>query len=762
MQVLIDNGDGQGSLDYTGCLQLGPLCTIVRELNKPSLCSLLLFLGANGRKAPVEDARVAVCGTGGVVLFAGTVIAAPGQLPVGEGFSGPAFATLISAVSDEVLLNANVSSVQTTLLGETAQESWTALNALSAVSGLTLALSEQLSGTSRVEVEPGAKWADLAKALGDSTRTAYRVVANNVQVSDFGQVVYSVAAGDPGLLLEAVATNDLRWLASDVTVCGREEPTAYVTEVFAGDGSTTTFSFAEKHFSPVAKQKTSITDLFQGESLNSALWDVSDSAATIALTASGLTCTGGTGRDASATIASVQQIEMGGVITLEGDGIQIGDGSAGSVLGFYTGSVAQANCFAAFAVNSTAGPVSVMPQVNGNSAGAAFQVQSGHLYTFRLRVYVPETERVRQSYAYLGAVGTAMGGGEAVVSGGWLEFEVQDVTSGTPGVPTILFSAAVSAVPPICVAGVLDSGNLSCSVKSFSCTQSAPLWVSIGGSGAVPEPQFLASAVDGGACKITTAGQLTFYPGNIPADGTFIYANYRLSARSIARRVAASGSVPATEMWIGSVTAPIAWSSVDCDNAAAALLNIASNSTAAVKGTYTNEILPGMADIWPGDALEIGPYPQGSVTSGIVREVKFGLLPGGLHRAVRFANDWAESVSIRLSSTVPQDAVLPQQPLNIASALQSLSGLTITAVTGTTVSFNTGPNAPVNGGFEVRRRDDTFGPGADSDLVLRSATGNITIPRLAPVEQYYVRMYDGASPPNYSLHSAAVFINVPL
>jgi hypothetical protein len=73
-----------------------------------------------------------------------------------------------------------------------------------------------------------------------------------------------------------------------------------------------------------------------------------------------------------------------------------------------------------------------------------------------------------------------------------------------------------------------------------------------------------------------------------------------------------------------------------------------------------------------------------------------------------------------------------------------------------------GMTVPSGGGFEVRRRDWSFGPGTDSDLVLRSPVSNFIIPREAAMEQYYVRMYDGSMPPNYSRFSSAIFVNVPL
>jgi hypothetical protein len=69
---------------------------------------------------------------------------------------------------------------------------------------------------------------------------------------------------------------------------------------------------------------------------------------------------------------------------------------------------------------------------------------------------------------------------------------------------------------------------------------------------------------------------------------------------------------------------------------------------------------------------------------------------------------------------------------------------------------------PAGGGFEVRRRDGNFGPGVDQDLVLRSPVRSFSIPREGQVEHYYVRMYDGSTPPLYSRFSSAVFTDLPV
>ncbi len=88
--------------------------------------------------------------------------------------------------------------------------------------------------------------------------------------------------------------------------------------------------------------------------------------------------------------------------------------------------------------------------------------------------------------------------------------------------------------------------------------------------------------------------------------------------------------------------------------------------------------------------------------------------------------------------------------------------LAVTSVTSSQINVSANVTPPTGGGFEVRRRDWSFGPGTNSDLVLRSPVPNFIIPREAVMEQYYIRMYDGSTPPNYSRFSAAVFVNLPL
>ena len=56
--------------------------------------------------------------------------------------------------------------------------------------------------------------------------------------------------GDGSMQVSALQIAAVKELANDVTVTGEMEPTAYVTEMFAGDGTTAVFQLAEPPFRP--------------------------------------------------------------------------------------------------------------------------------------------------------------------------------------------------------------------------------------------------------------------------------------------------------------------------------------------------------------------------------------------------------------------------------------------------------------------------------------------------------------------------------
>jgi hypothetical protein len=128
--------------------------------------------------------------------------------------------------------------------------------------------------------------------------------------------------------------------------------------------------------------------------------------------------------------------------------------------------------------------------------------------------------------------------------------------------------------------------------------------------------------------------------------------------------------------------------------------------------------------------------------------------------AIAFANDWAEDLAIKTSLTVPEDTWLPA-PI-APNVLANLTSMTVTTLNGSTVGISTGITPPSGGGFEIRTRDSAFMPGEDPGLVARASLPNLTFARESANDRFYIRMYDGSTPPNYSEFSTALFINLPL
>jgi hypothetical protein len=275
-------------------------------------------------------------------------------------------------------------------------------------------------------------------------------------------------------------------------------------------------------------------------------------------------------------------------------------------------------------------------------------------------------------------------------------------------------------------------------------------------------------AGEGVDCKISTAGKVTFFAGRVPVAGELVTVTYRMQQRAVARledaasvALEAAGGVPGTAQWLGKVLKPPARSSLDCENAALAVLSFSASRAAAAAGTY-EAVNP--ADVWPGDVLALSSGDE--TISVIVRRVEIvnGMTcPEMLTYRMAFANDWAEGLGLTLSEAIAVDALLPQTALSApGSVLANLQQLQVVSATGTALQVDAGTAPPAGGGFEVRRRDGDFGPGVDQDLVLRSPVRSFSIPREGQVEHYYVRMYDGSTPPLYSRFSSAVFTDLPV
>ncbi len=772
MKLTIDNLDGNGAVDYSQAVVATANFLIERQLNQPSLCSFTLAPAAVGLPVPVRNGRVVVADDSGLTLFTGYVAMEPALSVIGCNGSGAAYEASVSGVSDEIQLDQLPLAQSQAGVSEPANELLQGLNARLGVPGISFALTESNGTIGEFTADAAQTWSKNAGALASMARSAYRVVNGAVTMAPIGSVVHTLSEANGTLSVSALEASLVKALANDITVCGPAEPSAYVTEFFQGDGTTVLFELTEAPYFPPSSKSKPLTDLFQEPTINPQIWSVNDSGSHLSLTASGLTCAGGNGIDGDTTLTTVNQPEIGGALVLEAGGVQFGSTTQGVINGLYDGAINVANCFAGFQITQTSGTTAISPLVNGVVSGSTFTPASGHMYTLRLRVYCNEIQRVLQSYNSIDDTSTHTYGGMFLSSGGNVVLEVQDTTGGVASAPVILYSGSVTNLPGAMTLALINSSNLQCSIASFEISQQGPVWVvsTPPGDGAVVRR--MGTTAQGADCKIERGGKLRFYTTSTPQAGELIAVSYRTTHGSVARLANAAsiaqesnnGLLPGTAGWIGSVTSPPARSSMDCENAASALLDLASSRAAAWKGKYTAWNMDAQGDVWPGDVLAIAATSTGLNANLVVRKVEIEIActrPQLAKYVVSFANDWADALAIKTSTKVPADVWLPQQPETVLP-LANLAALSVTSVSGSAIQVSANATAPTGGGFEVRRRDWAFGPGTNSDLVLRSPVPNFTIPREAVMEQYYIRMYDGSTPPNYSRFSSAVFVNVAL
>lgn len=774
MKVTIDNLDGVGAVDYSVALCADKPLKITRTLNAPSLCSGMLDVDDTALTVPARRGRVVVTAVNGTVLFTGYVATEPEAVYAGTGLKGSVYRYAFSAVSDEWLLDKQAMPVSGAGLAQSGGQ---------LLKVLTNRVNPELFTTTGVEdglsvgvFEPvqTENWSANAGSVASSTYSAYRVLDGAVSLQPAGTVTHALSDGDGTLQVAALKTTSVKELANDVTVSGEMEPTAYVTETFAGDGTTTVFQLSQDPFRPkkTANSVQFLTDSFNESTLDTQIWKVTDPGSHLGLSATGLTMTGGNGFDGQTTLTAIDTVELGGSLVIEAGSLQLGGASAGVVCGLYAGATQSANCFAGYNVRQSGGSTVIVPFVNGAEVGTVFTLLEGHIYTLRIRLHCVEVQRVLQTYyAMVDGVVQAFGGG-VVAAPMSMVFELQDLGASSNTPATVLYDGSVVSSPATCNFVAVNSVQLIGSMGYCRVTQTGSAWVVSTLPSGVKMTRLVGVAGEGVDCKISAAGKVTFFAERIPVAGELVTVTYRVQERAVARvedaasvAAEAAGGVPGTAQWLGKVLKPAARSSADCEIAALAVLSFSASRAAAAAGTY-EAVNP--ADVWPGDVLAIAGGAQ--TMSVVVRGVDIvdGMAyPEVLTYRITFANDWAEALGLTLSEAIAADALLPETALNSAvppgsNVLANLQQLQVVSATGTALQVDAGIAPPAGGGFEVRRRDGDFGPGVDQDLVLRSPVRSFSIPREGQVEHYYTRMYDGSTPPLYSRFSSAVFTDLPV
>ena len=163
----------------------------------------------------------------------------------------------------------------------------------------------------------------------------YRALNGQIMLQPAGSVTHNFSDADGTLSVAELQVGAVRELANDVTLSGAEEPAAYISESFVGDGTTTVFSLSESAYRDA--NRTLINDSFDGAAIDTTQWSGSDPGGHISLGAGGLTMSGGTGQDGQTTLTALDALEIGGSIVVELGGVVLGAASDWHACGLVRG-----------------------------------------------------------------------------------------------------------------------------------------------------------------------------------------------------------------------------------------------------------------------------------------------------------------------------------------------------------------------------------------------------------------------------------------
>src|SRR5580698_5418603 len=550
--------------DYTTALDAAHPLVIERKLNEPSICRLWLSMPATGSLAsPARYQALSVAGDDGTIYFTGYIAVSPLPEYCGVGLEGSRYRTAVQAVSDELLLDQLLMPPSAGITGETAGPLLASLVAHSGSGALsTHALTLNTAIASFVP-QHGANWSKCAGQAASMARAAYRAINGALSLVSIQTVVHPLSETDGSLNLSNLAftATTKRALANDVTVCGENEPVAYVTEFFLGDGVTTQFTLAADPYFPAASKSTIISELFNEAALNNSVWANSGSSGFFHLGTGGLVMDGGSGVDGQTLLCWIDPVEMGGTLLLEAVGVTLSLTSTGVLAAFYVGPGTQTACTAGFQVTAAEGTdaVTIQPLIQGTVTGSTYAINPSNQYNLRIRAHCPDSERNLSVYRSFGDGGAITSGGVPIVSPGKLQLEIQEFVDGVGGTPVTLYDGAVTALPQECTVMAASSINLIGTVRGINLTNLGSGWIVSTPPSGDPFTRRVGTTAEAAECHVERTGKVVFYAGFTPVSGEQVAINYRTIGRAVGRAVNAASQLalaeaglPAVASWIGS------------------------------------------------------------------------------------------------------------------------------------------------------------------------------------------------------------------
>jgi hypothetical protein len=763
MKLTIDNLDGAGETDYTALLDAEAPPKIVRRLNQAPAFKAWLACRGTG-VAAAAGSKVRLYRDSGELWFSGYLDDAPQREFAGVSLGTPVFRVLLNAKGEMLALDRTALSERAAMGGHTAGEAISVL-AQEANAAFDLSAVQSVAEAGSYTVETGELWSAAAQQIANSARAVLTVQNRAMTLAPVGAVTRALTDTDPGFSPDSLKLTVGGPVANDVTVIGGVEPAMYVRDCFTATGKQTGFALSRLPFKLAAAIE--VEDDFHSATLDATKW-ASDFPVALAFTPSGVSSAG------PVALRYRDRLEIGGLIILEQTGINY-IGGEGVVGGLFSGGFAFNYCVAGIVLNG--GQVQTI--IDGVMNAPVKQLSPNKRYEFRTMIFHPEPIRAGQVYS-----SSVCNGGNARTSQVWSGTthvvltmrEIDPADASTTSAPQIvLYDGTLQNVPAYADYLPLWGLNLTCTLGHAGATNDGAVWVQSAAPGQPWRTRLIGDITAGAECYLTSTPELHFASSAEPVANEQIEVFYR--ARGLAcGRVVDAQSVQAlhnsedngTRSMVVHVTSPMPRTSLDCEQAARALLD--DLTKAQHNGEYESWVgsLPqGASDVHPGEQWSISASMWGLSCTVIVREVEIdfqNLSDDHARLKLRVADDAAQPFTLRFGRTKHNaliSVVSSDQGEDVSARPSGLPDARIATWGAATLTADAGADPVPGGGIEVRVEGDWgWGMAVDRNLIGRFTSRNFTLPRTATTQEFYLRQFDASTPAKYSPYASVLHLEV--
>ena len=707
MKLTIDNLNGAGETDYSAQLDAAAPPKIVRKLNQPPVLTARLVCQGTGITA-APGSKVRLYQDSGELWFSGYLQDVPQLEFAGESMGAPVFRAVLNAKGELSALDRRALSEHAAMGGYTAGQ---AVSALTTEENAAIDVSavEALAGAGSITVEAGELWSAAAGAVANNARAVLSAANCALTMAPVGAVTRTLTDSDPGFspnLLQLAVSGPV---ANDITVVGQTEPAMYWRDCITSTGTEKYFYLSKTAF----RSKTSVlvADDFCGTALDPDKW-VSDVPVPLSFTPGGVACAG------AVALRFRDRLEIGGLNILEQTGISYVSGQ-GIVGGLFSGGFAANLCLAGVMLTNG----TICPVINGVTNTSVGQLAPNLLYEFRTLIFHPEPIRAGQVYS-----SSVCNGANARTSQVWvgtthvvLTMRAIDPanpsTTSTPQV--VIYDGTLQNVPAYADYEPLWGQNLSCTLGHAQAANYGAVWVQSAAPGQPWRTRVIGDVSAGAECYLT-ANELYFTAASEPVLNEQIEVFYRTGALACGRVVDAPAAQAlansednGTRAMVVHVTSPAPRTSLDCEQAARALLD--DLTQVGYSGEYqcwAGALPLGASDVQPGEQWNITAASWKLSFPAIVREVEIAfpnLSDEFAQFKLRFANDAAQPFTIhfvRSQHNALLTVVSSNLQDNVSTRPAGLPDARITKWSATSLTLDAGTVPLPGGGIEVRVEGD--------------------------------------------------------